>query len=97
MESSRTTRERIADALREGPETPSSLAERFEIARESALSHVRHVAKSVDGTGEEVLVRPPRCRNCGFEEFDDPLNLPSRCPECKSEGVEEPAFTIETQ
>lgn len=95
MENARTTRERIADALREHPETVSSLAERYEISSESALSHVHHVAKTVEGSGEQFLVRPPTCRDCGFDRFDDPINRPSRCPECKSEAIAEPAFRIE--
>lgn len=95
MENVRTTREKIADALREGPETASSLSERYSISIGSALRHVRHVARSVDGTDEEFLVKPPTCRNCGFDGFDEALNHPSRCPECKSEAIDEPAFTIE--
>jgi len=92
---SRTTRERIADALRDGPETPSSLAEAFEVTPHAALGHVEHVARSLDGDDGEFLVRPPECRECGFSGFDDPLNLPSRCPECKHEGIEEPAFVVD--
>lgn len=92
---SRTTRERITDFLRANAATPSDLALEFEISRESALRHVDHVAKTLDGTDEELLVRPPECRECGFDDFDDPLNQPSRCPECKHEGIHEPAFTIE--
>lgn len=90
----RTTRERIADFLRERAATPSDLAVEFEITPQSALSHVEHVTKSLDGTDEELLVRPPACEECGFNDFDDPLNLPSRCPECKHEGIEEPAFKV---
>ncbi|MFB6093536.1 MAG: transcriptional regulator [Halanaeroarchaeum sp.] len=95
MENTRTTRERIADRLREGPATVSELAAAFSTGRSATLRHLRHVARSVHGTAEEFLVRPPRCRNCGFEDFDDPLNVPSRCPQCKNEGIEEPAFRIE--
>ncbi|GGL63237.1 transcriptional regulator [Halocalculus aciditolerans] len=91
----RTTRQRIADALREEPGTPSSLAAAFELTPHAALTHVEHIAKSLDAQEEELLVRPPACRECGFDGFDDPLNLPSRCPECKHEGIEEPAFVIE--
>lgn len=91
----RTTRERIADFLREEAATPSDLAVEFEVSPHAALSHVEHVAKSVDGPDEEFLVRPPQCEECGFDGFDDPLNLPSRCPECKHESIHEPAFTIE--
>jgi len=92
----RTTRERILDALREQPQTPSGLAEKFTIARGTALTHVRHLSETLDGTDEELLVRPPACRDCGFDGFDDPVNVPLRCPECKSEAIEEPAFVVES-
>jgi predicted Zn-ribbon and HTH transcriptional regulator len=91
----RTTRERILDALRDRPDTPSGLAEAFDVSRGTALTHVRHISQSLNGTDEELLVRPPECRECGFENFDDPVNVPSRCPECKSESIEEPAFVVE--
>jgi predicted Zn-ribbon and HTH transcriptional regulator len=90
-----TTRERIAARLRERAATPSELAESFDVSPSTALEHARHVARSVDDTAEQVLVRPPACRDCGFDGFDDRLNVPSRCPECKSENVAEPAVTIE--
>lgn len=90
-----TTRERILDTLRDRPETPSGLAEAFDVSRGTALTHVRHLSKSLDGTDEELLVKPPECRDCGFNGFDDPVNVPSRCPECKNEGIEEPAFVVE--
>ncbi|MFC7166563.1 transcriptional regulator [Halospeciosus flavus] len=95
MDTEQTTRQQIADLLREEPATPSGLSEEFGISVGAALRHVEHVSKSLDGTDEELLVRPPECRECGFSDFDDPLNVPSRCPECKHEGIEEPAFKIE--
>lgn len=91
----RTTRQRIADFLRHETADAGTLANEFGITAESALSHVEHVAKSLDGTDEQLLAAPPVCRDCGFDRFDDLTNRPSRCPECKSEDVEEPAFTIE--
>ena len=72
-----------------------SLAAEFEITTESALAHVKHIATSLDAADERLLVAPPECRECGFSAFDDPANRPSRCPECKSESIEEPVFKIE--
>ena len=95
QENDETTRQRVADALRSEPTTPSALARRFDVPVRSILTHVEHVSRSVDGSDERVLVAPPTCQDCGFEGFDDPINLPSRCPSCKSESVSEPAFTIE--
>jgi predicted Zn-ribbon and HTH transcriptional regulator len=94
-ESTATTRERIAERLREEPATPNGLATEFAITTASALSHVEHVSQSVKKDGEQLLVAPPECRACGFNAFDDPLNVPSRCPSCKTESIAEPAFTIE--
>lgn len=90
-----TTRERIAAHLRETEATPSALAAAFEISRSSAVSHVRHLARSLAPTDEQLLVAPPTCEDCGFDGFDDPAAIPSRCPECKSEAVAEPTFRVE--
>jgi hypothetical protein len=90
-----TTRERITDALRTDAATASELATRVGTARSAVYDHLRHVAQSLSDTDERLLVAPPTCRDCGFDGFDDPLNDPSSCPECRSESVEEPAFRID--
>jgi len=94
-EASRTTRERMADRLREQPLSAAALAREFDVQASDALDHVRHIARSLEGTGERLLVAPPECRDCGFDGFDDPANRPSRCPECKSEDLSEPLFRVE--
>ncbi|WP_276300307.1 transcriptional regulator [Halorussus lipolyticus] len=94
-EADETTRERIASHLRETTASPSALATEFDVTASAAIDHVRHVAQSISaGDDEQLLVAPPECSDCGFDDFDDPANRPSRCPECKSESVEEPAFRI---
>ena len=91
----RTTRQRIADFLREDTARAGTLASEFGITTAAALSHVEHIARSLASEGDErLLVAPPECRDCGFTDFDDLLNRPSRCPECKSEAVAEPTFTV---
>lgn len=91
-----TTRQQIATHLRSKPTPPGTLAKEFGIRSVDVLSHVEHLSKSLDPTDENLLVAPPECQNCGFSNFDDLINRPSRCPECKSESVNEPVFTIET-
>ena len=92
-----TTRERIADRLRRGTATPRALAIEFETTPDDTVTHVRHLARSLDPTDEQLLVAPPECRDCGFDRFDDPANRPSRCPECKSESIKDPEFRIEPE
>ncbi|WP_049926129.1 transcriptional regulator [Halopiger goleimassiliensis] len=94
-EADETIRQRLANALRERAATPSELATHLDVTPHAVVSHVEHVARSLEDTDEQLLVAPPTCRDCGFDGFDEPANLPSRCPECKSESIEEPTFTIE--
>ena len=90
-----TARQRIAEVLRESEATASELAAQVDVPVPIVYDHVSHVAQSLSATDEELLVAPPTCRRCGFDGFDDPANQPSRCPECRSEDVEEPVFTIQ--
>ena len=93
----RTTRQQITQYLRDGRGlSPSELAERFDdptIHEGAIVAHVEHVRRSV-GDEERLLVAPPECRDCGFDGFDNPEQNPSRCPDCRSENLSEPLFTI---
>lgn len=94
-EADETTRQRLLALLRSSQATPSDLATTLAVAPPTVLDHVEHVARSLESTDEQLLVAPPTCRDCGFDGFDDPVNVPSRCPECKSESITEPTFTVE--
>jgi hypothetical protein len=90
-----TTRQRIADELRAEQATASELSDRVDAPRSVVYDHLRHVARSVEGTDERFLVAPPECAHCGFADFDDPVNHPSRCPDCRSENLTEAVFKID--
>ena len=89
-----TTRQRIADRLREDAATASEIGASLSLPTPVVYDHLEHVSRSV-GDDETFLVAPPACRDCGFDAYDDPINYPSRCPDCKSERIDEPAFLIE--
>lgn len=91
---SETTREQIADALGSDPATADELAAQFAIPTPHVYEHVRHIARS-SNDGTEFLVAPPTCSDCGFDDFDDPLGNPSKCPSCHSEALEQAAFLLE--
>ncbi|MEF8776665.1 MAG: transcriptional regulator [Haloarculaceae archaeon] len=94
-ETTRTTRERIADRLSDEALSPADIAREFDVRAETALDHVDHLARSLAESEDELMVAPPECRECGFDGFDRLVNRPSRCPECKSEDVRDPVFTVE--
>ncbi len=88
-----TTRERIVDLLRGREAPPSEIAGRVDASVKEVQEHLEHVAASLEGTGERLLVAPPECRECGFTGFDDRIS-PSKCPECRSERLGEPVFVV---
>ena len=90
-----TTRQRIVASLRADAETASSLSRSVGAPRSTVYEHLRHVARSLDGSDDQLLVAPPECGDCGFDGFNDPLDDPSRCPHCRSEDVREAAFKVE--
>lgn len=59
------------------------------------LLHIEHLRRSMRNEEGALLVRPPECRSCGFNGFDELVNIPSQCPECQSEWIREPSFMIE--
>ena len=91
-----TTRQRIVTALRAEAHTAGELSRAVGVPTSEVYDHVDHVAESLDERDERLLVSPPACHDCGFDDFDDPVNAPSRCPECRNEGVTTPTFTVES-
>lgn len=92
----KTTREKIEVLIRESDGiTPSEISKKLDIKKlSSVISHIKHISKSLDE--EEIMfVWPPECQSCGFDRFNKKLNLPSRCPKCKSERLSEPKFLID--
>lgn len=94
-----TRRQRIRALLEKSfnGKSPSELSDQLyykydeEVGVDEVLEHIEHLKSS----GEDILVRPPMCKECRFDNFDNLLNVPSQCPECRSEWLSEPVFTIE--
>lgn len=95
VEGTPTTRRRIESLLREDTLTLTALASAVDRPPADVLKHVTHLARSLEHEDGTLLVAPPTCQDCGFDEFDDPANAPSHCPDCRSENLTDPTFTIE--
>ncbi len=97
-----TIRERIMKLLESSkyPLTADDIINELglDLSPNEVYEHLRHIAKSIRrlSNGRKILVmRPPMCRKCGyvFKDINKPKK-PSRCPRCKSEWIEPPAFKI---
>ncbi|AEH24141.1 hypothetical protein PYCH_04510 [Pyrococcus yayanosii CH1] len=93
-----TRRERIIELLLERDYSVSELARILEIkgkgARKAIIEELKAISRIAKRERMTLLVRPAQCRKCGFL-FKPEINVPSRCPRCKSEWIEEPRFKLE--
>ncbi|MGV9169299.1 MAG: transcriptional regulator, partial [Promethearchaeia archaeon] len=93
-----TRRQRITKLLDEidQPLTAIDIREILELESISKISEdLTHIAKSVQNEGKQLLMRPASCGDCGFVfRSRTRPDTPSRCPECKSERIRMPAYTI---
>jgi len=93
-----TRRQRIISLLESADYSPSelvlALGLRGKGAEKMILNDLKAIRNTLKREGKVLLIMPAECRNCGFR-FRPDIKVPSRCPRCKSEWVEEPRFKIE--
>lgn len=90
-----TTRQRVAEVLKYAVNglTPTDIVQKIdteELTQGDVLEHIEHIKQT-----EDVLAIPPECNDCNFNQFHDLTNIPSQCPNCRSDWIEEPLFTID--
>ncbi len=90
-----TIRQRIMAELEKGPMTARDLSKAIRISEKEAIGHMEHVAKSIQPP-KRLVIEPPVCNKCGFVfSHRQRFSSPSRCPECRHEGITSPVFRIE--
>ncbi len=93
-----TRRQRIIKLLEERDYSPSELALALDMrgkgAKKVILEDLKAIQRTLKREGKVLLIKPAECRKCGFV-FPPEIKVPSRCPRCKSEWIEEPRFKIE--
>lgn len=92
-----TVRQRIIEALGESYGlTLRGLSSRCKVSEKELPAHLEHVRKSLKAKGLKLVIDPPRCLNCDFEfKGRTRFTKPSKCPECRSRDIQEPAFRVE--
>ena len=91
-------RGRIADLLRSSsdPLTAREISLNLGIPEPTVARDLVHIAKSLRGKGETLMMAPASCLGCGHV-FDTPrTTVPGKCPSCRSLWIQPPAFAIQT-
>ena len=91
-----TRRQQIIALLRGRPWEAGELSRALGISQRQVESHLTHVRQSVKAHGEQLVIEPAQCRDCGFAFAERTRTTkPSRCPKCKSEQLAPPVFEIQ--
>ena len=92
---SHTVRQDIALALRAGPATARDLSKAVGASEKDVLDHLAHLARSLKSRGEELVMTPTACIDCGFVfSRREKLARPSRCARCSGSRLTLPEFAI---
>lgn len=92
-----TSRQRIVDILRREELGFEQLRRELEVPVRSLEEDLRHVERSFRRGPERLRIEPARCLSCGFTFRDRTsrhLHAPGRCPQCRSERIADPRFSI---
>lgn len=88
----RTRRQEIERLLADGSQSVESLARALGARVVDVENDLSHLLRSRRG---KLSVDPATCDQCGFVfRKRDRLTAPSRCPECRSERIDPPRFTL---
>ncbi|TNE44240.1 MAG: transcriptional regulator [Deltaproteobacteria bacterium] len=94
-EQSNTPRQSLLQWLNDEPLTARDLSQMAGMSEKDVYAHLPHLAKSLKQQGLRLEVLPAGCQSCGylFEERAQ-FTKPSRCPECRRERIDPPAFSV---
>ena len=89
-----TIRQRMIRLLEQETMTARELSKALRISEKEVVAHLDHAAKSVQPP-KRLIIEASTCQQCGFVFRNRRrFSSPSRCPECRHEGITRPEFSI---
>jgi predicted Zn-ribbon and HTH transcriptional regulator len=89
-----TEREQITELLKKEKYSIQQLANMFRAEVHRIEEDLQHIEKSIKP--KKLKREPAFCKHCGFVfKGRSKINVPSRCPKCKSEWVQGASYWIE--
>ena len=90
-----TIRKQMISLLEKDEISAKEISRAVKIREKEVYDHLDHIARSVNAQGKKLLTTPPECLECGYIfKNRKRYSSPSRCPLCKSEQIQHPAYRI---
>ena len=87
----KTIRQKLIEVLSEDYYTAKELSKILSISEKDVVDELKEVSKG----NIKFEIKNPVCKKCGFKFTNlKHFKKPSKCPECKSTFISEPAFKI---
>lgn len=92
----KTVRQQIMEMLRGREMSAQDLSQAIGVKEREVEQHLPHVAASLTGRGERLVISPSRCLDCGYVFRERRrVTRPSRCPVCHGRRLDRPVFEIQ--
>jgi predicted Zn-ribbon and HTH transcriptional regulator len=90
-----TIRQQIVALLEKTEMSARELSQTVRIREKEVYEHLMHISRSVNAQKKKLVIIPSLCLDCGYV-FDKRKRFtrPSRCPRCKNEYIQSPAYRI---
>jgi hypothetical protein len=93
-----TVRREIFSVLVQGQRSAKELSAEVRISEKEVYDHLEHIRRSMDTSGQHLVVVPAECKKCGFVfSKRERLKKPGKCPVCRGESIHDPQFAIEAK
>ena len=90
----KTIRQMIIALLEQEKLSALDLSGELGVKEKEIFEHLEHIARSLRPM-KRLVVEPAQCRDCDFKfKKRNRIKPPSRCPQCKSECIQRPRFSI---
>ena len=90
-----TTREALREALLGSTRSLAELSTLLRVSEKDLPTHLEHLDRSLDISGERLEITPARCLACGFVfSKRERFSRPGKCPECRATRITAPRVTL---
>ena len=91
----KTIRKQLIACLSEHEASGRELSKIVGISEKEVYEHLPHIARTVNAQRKKIIITPSQCLSCNYIFKDRKrFSPPSRCPQCKSEHLQDPVYRI---
>lgn len=90
-----TIRKQMIGLLEKEEMSAREISQAVQIREKEVYEHLAHIGRTVNTKRKKLVITPSQCLECGYVfKNRKRYTRPSRCPHCKNEHINNPAYRI---